>query len=197
MKGNFRTFPDRQYTIRNTIEWSFDLLDPKEQNLLLQISLYHAGALLKTLEAFADLGDELYETLDGLINKSLLIKQDEEFNVRFQMLETVREFSFEKITSQGNMEQMRQIQADYYHASLKDMRLQKNKIDQVELLKCLEIEHTNIRLALDFLMHKKELRKVTDIAWSLWLFWWVNAHTKEVTPGSKSLGSVPQRKAII
>lgn len=179
LKGNFRDIPDRQKTIRNTIEWSFELLDPKEQNLLLNTSLYHAGALLKTLEVVSGLGDDLYTTLEALINKSLLIKQDEEFNVRFQMLETVREFAFEKLKSQDLLETLQQQQADYYHASLKDMRLQKNKIDQVELLKCLEIEHTNIRLALDFLLQKKDLNKVTDIAWSLWLFWWVNAHTKE------------------
>src|SRR6185436_15533990 len=42
-----------------------------------------------------------------------------------------------------------------------------------------ETEQANIRQVLDFLMQKKDLRKVADIAWSLWLFWWVNAHTKE------------------
>lgn len=179
LKGNFRDIPDRQKTIRNTIEWSFDLLSPNEQDLLLNISLYHAGCLLTTLESVGDLGDELYATLDALINKSLLVKQDGQYLDRFQMLETVREFAFEKLNSQNLLESMQQKQADYYHSSLKDMRLQKNKIDQVEMLKCLEIEHTNIRLALDFLMQKRDIRKVTEISWSLWLFWWVNAHTKE------------------
>ena len=179
LKGNFRDIPDRQKTIRNTIEWSFDLLSINEQNLLLNISLYHAGCQLAVLENVSDLGEDLYGTLDSLLNKSLLIKQDEEYRVRFQMLETVREFAYEKLVSQNLLEAFKQRQADYYHTALKDMRLQKNKIDQVEMLKCLEKEHTNIRLALDFLMQKKDLKKVTDISWSLWLFWWVNAHTKE------------------
>ena len=107
------------------------------------------------------------------------MKQDEDFQVRFQMLETVREFSVEKLTAQNMLETLKQKQADYYHLALQGIKLQKNQIDQGETLKYLEKEHTNIRLALEFLMEKKDLRKITDIAWNLWLFWWVNAHTKE------------------
>ena len=179
LKGNFRDIPDRQKTIRNTIEWSFDLLSPEEQSLLLNISLYHAGCLLNTLEAIGNVGDDLYAILDSLINKSLLMKQDEDFQVRFQMLETVREFAFEKLKEQDQLKPLQQRQSDYYHKALHELKLHQNKIDQSETLKHLEKEHTNIRLALDFLMNQKDIRKVTDIAWNLWLFWWVNAHTKE------------------
>jgi len=77
------------------------------------------------------------------------------------------------------MDSYRQKQADYYYTTLQEIKLQKNKIDQVETLKYLEKEHANIRQALDFLMQKKDLHKLTVISWNLWLFWWVNAHTKE------------------
>lgn len=180
LKGNFRDIPDRQKTIRNTIQWSFELLSVAEQNLLLNISLYHAGCLLITIESInEDPDSDLYEIIDSLINKSLLIKQDDDFQVRFQMLETVREFALEKLEAQNRIQALRQKQADYYHAALQGIKLQKNQIDQTETLRYLEKEHANIRQAFEFLLEKKDVKKVTEIAWNLWLFWWVNAHTKE------------------
>jgi predicted ATPase len=181
LKVNLRDMPDRQKTIRNTIEWSFELLSPEEQNVLLHISLYNAGCLLSTLEKIFSTSEniEVYEVISSLINKSLLMKQDEDFQVRFQVLESVREFAYEKLRGQDLLRVMQQAQADYYFESLDGIKLQKNKIDQVGILKFLEKEHPNIRQALDFLMQKKDVRKVTMIAWNLWLFWWVNAHTNE------------------
>lgn len=180
LKASYRDIPERQKTIRNTIEWSFDLLSQTEQLILLHISLYNAGCQFSTIETIgAQYDDDVVGIVQSLINKSLLMKQDEDSQVRFQILETVREFALEKLKSQNLLESFQQQQADYYHATLQVIKLQKNSIDQTEILKCLEKEHTNIRLALEFLMQRGELKKVTDIAWSLWLFWWVNAHTLE------------------
>lgn len=180
LKGNFRDIPDRQKTIHNTVEWSFDLLCPAEQKLLLQISLYPSGCLLCTIESMEiEEGHDVYALLGSLVDKSLLIKQEEESHVRFQMLESVREFSRGKLETQGLLEPMMQKQAEYYHRAVQGIKLPKNNINQAELLKYLEAEQANIRQVLDFLMKKKDLRKVADIAWNLWLFWWVNAHTKE------------------
>jgi predicted ATPase len=180
LKGNFRDIPDRQKTIRNTIEWSFDLLSPAEQDLLLQISLYSAGCLLDTVEHMKLSGEEeVYTLLASLIDKSLLMKEDDQYRVRYQMLESVREFAIEKLKAHDQYEAYRQGQAEYYHRALQGLKLERNKSNQVENLKFLEKEHPNIRFALDYLMQHKDLRKVTEIAWNLWLFWWVNAHTKE------------------
>lgn len=109
LKGNYRDIPDRQKTIRNTIEWSFDLLTPAEQNLLLHISLYNAGCLLSTLEVVGtEYGEDVYWLLESLINKSLLMKQDEEFQVRFQILETVRDFALEKLNALNLLDSFKQ-----------------------------------------------------------------------------------------
>lgn len=180
LKGSFRDIPERQKTIRNTIEWSYDLLSPAEQNLLLQISLYNAGSILQAVESMQIDGEEdVYIVLGSLINKSLLVKQDEETQVRYQMLESVREFAQEKLKEKGLFEECQQRQAEFYYNLLWDIKQQKNQIYQSELFKFLEKEHSNIRLALEYLLHVKDIRKVTGIAWSLWLFWWVNAHTQE------------------
>lgn len=180
LKGNFRDIPDRQKTIRNTIEWSFDLLTENEQELLLRISLFNAGALMESIEWMgADLKDDTLGLLDSLLNKSLLTKQDENMLVRFQMLESVREFSLEKLRGLGKLDDLKMLQGEYYRTALHTFKLQKNKIDQSEALALLEKEHPNIRQVLDFLLERNEVSKLTQIAWNLWLFWWVNAHTKE------------------
>lgn len=180
LKGNFRDIPDRQKTIRKTIEWSYDLLSQEEQCMLLQMSLYHGGCLLEALEKICPDGKiDVYAVLGALIDKSLVTKQEEDAHVRFQMFESVREFAIEKLKEKGEYDTYKQRLADYYHQSLDGMKLQKNKINQTESLKFLEREHANIRQALEFLMEKEDLEKVTDIAWNLWLFWWVNAHTRE------------------
>jgi hypothetical protein len=180
LKGNFRDIPDRQKTIRKTIAWSYDLLSSHEQCMLLQMSLYTGGCLLEAVEKMCqeDVGD-VYVTLGALIDKSLVMKQEEEAQVRFQMFESVREFAVEKLIERNLTDTYKKRMAQYYHKALEGIKLQKNKINQAEILRYLEREHANIRQVLEYLMEKQDLKPLTDIAWNLWLFWWVNAHTRE------------------
>jgi predicted ATPase len=180
LKGNFRDIPDRQRTMRKTIEWSYDLLSKTEQCLLLQMSLYSGGCLLEAVEKM-HLEEEMdvYTVLGGLIDKSLLLRQEEDTQVRFQMFESVREFAIEKLKERNLMDACKNNMACYYHKALDGIKLQKNKINQVQTLLYLEREHANIRQVLEYLVEKEDVQRLTDMAWNLWLFWWVNAHTKE------------------
>ncbi len=180
LSTKFRDIPERQKTIRNTIAWSYDLLNPSEQELLLEISVFPSGIFLSTIEAIPlSTGEDAFLILGSLLDKSLLNKEEYGFQPRFQMLESVREFALSRLKENFMLESMLQRQADYYAVALKEIKLHTTTTDQAELLKCLEKEHANIRQALEFLMQQKDLRKVTSIAWNLWLFWWVNAHTLE------------------
>lgn len=180
LKGNYRDIPDRQKTMRDTIAWSYDLLSPAEQKLFLQLSLYPAGSLLDAIEYMVGVdGEDPFALVASLMNKSLLMRQDEEFQARFQMLESVREFAVAKTKEEGVWEDMMQQQAAYYGCAIQGIKLQKNRIDQPVILKYLEREHANIRQTLDFLLERGQLSELTIIAWNLWLFWWVNAHTRE------------------
>ncbi len=179
LQGSFRDIPDRQRTMRNTVAWSYDLLSPGEQQMLLQMSLYVAGCMLKAIEQMHIEGQDSYTTLSSLLNKSLLIRQEEGEHLRFQMYESVREFAHEQLKENGLEDVYRQQLADFYVTSLEEMRLQKSELSQSWIMGSLEKEHANIRVALEFLMQRQDIKKVTSIAWCLWLFWWVNAHTRE------------------
>lgn len=144
------------------------------------MSVFNSGCRLDAIEFLMGMeGHELYYLLGALIDKSLVIKQDEGNYMRFQMLEYIREFSLDKLKATGAYEASKERQADFYHQCLQKIKLQQNKVDQHEILTCLEHEHNNLRQVMDFLLEKKELKKLTEVAWTLWLFWWVNAHTKE------------------
>lgn len=180
LKTKYRDIPERQRTLRNTIAWSYDLLNASEQEMLLQISVFPSGVFLNSLEAIPlSTGEDAYFVLGSLLDKSLLHREEETVLPRFQMLESVREFALSKLKEENKRDEMLQRQADYYAEALGQIKLHRSTSDQAALLKCLEKEHANIRQSLDFLMHKKDLRKVTVISWNLWLFWWVNAHTLE------------------
>ncbi|MBS3914401.1 MAG: DUF4062 domain-containing protein [Bacteroidetes bacterium] len=180
LKGSFRDIPDRQKTIRNTIEWSFELLTDAEQDFLLRVSLFQAGFHIHAAEMLgADLGEDVFALMESLMNKSLIFKMDQGEIVRFQMLESVRDFAMEKLQQQNRYTQLKFKQANYYLAALNEMKLQKDKIDQVYILAELEKEHSNIRSVMEFLLQENEIEKLTEISWNLWLFWWINAHTKE------------------
>ncbi len=180
LKANFRDIPDRQKTMRNTIEWSYHLLSAAEQNMLLRMSIFNSGCRLDAVEAIMDTEEaDVYAVLGSLIDKSLVFKQEEGHQMRFQMLEYIREFALDKLKATGTYELCKKRQADYYHHCLQNIKLQKSKIDQKEILSCMENEHNNLRQVMEYLLDTRDLKTLTEIAWALWLFWWVNAHTQE------------------
>src|SRR5439155_7965324 len=95
-----RDVPARQQTLRNTLAWSYDLLDVKEQLLFRRLSVFAGGCTLGAVEAmYSNLRDRPAYVLDGiasLIDKSLLHQTEQEGEEpRLLMLETIREYGLE------------------------------------------------------------------------------------------------------
>src|SRR5262249_32321028 len=109
--GGARNLPARQQTLRNAIEWSYDLLDLKEQALFRRLSVFAGGCTLEAVEVVAGdrqssaeseqalIADSSFLIADSLIDKSLL-SQVEQSNgaVRYSMLETIREYGIEQLS---------------------------------------------------------------------------------------------------
>jgi predicted ATPase/class 3 adenylate cyclase len=100
--GGSRTALPRQQTLRALIDWSYDLLSSEEQQLLRMASVFAGGWTLEAIEAVAD-DPDVFEHLEQLVNKSLVIIEDREFEMRYFMLETIRQYAREKLfdTNQG------------------------------------------------------------------------------------------------
>ena len=111
LKGG-RDAEPRQQTLRATIAWSFDLLTPEEQELFRRLSVFVGGC---TYEAAEEICDADPDTLQSLVDKSLVRRRDAESGPRYWMLETVREFASEALARSGD-DTVRARHAEWYAA---------------------------------------------------------------------------------
>jgi predicted ATPase len=88
----------RQQTLRATIEWSYELLSPQERQLFARLSVFAGGC---TLDAAEEVCDADLETLQSLVEKSLLRFTTSEAGSRYWMLETVREYAGDRLDALG------------------------------------------------------------------------------------------------
>ena len=116
LTGGARDLPERQRTLRATIEWSYALLDEGEQVLFGRLAVFSGGRTLEAIEAICDAEGDLpvdtFEGVSSLLDKSLL-RQEEgpDGEPRFVMLETVHEFAREKLGQSAEAEEIKRVHA--------------------------------------------------------------------------------------
>jgi predicted ATPase/DNA-binding SARP family transcriptional activator len=176
LTGGPRDLPARQRTLRATIDWSHDLLAEREQTLLRRLAVFAGGCVLEAAAAVCGVGeDDLIDALAALVENSLLTRheQPQQPEPRFSMLETIREYALERLVESGEEEQLRSRHADYF-SELAEVAYAQRLGDEAGWTAALEVEHDNLRAALDFLRRidpAKHLRLAGALAW----FW--NAHS--------------------
>jgi predicted ATPase len=156
--------PHRQQTLRNTIEWSYHLLSPLEQQWFPRLGVFVGGwsleageAMMCDLAAGAQQGTHTSEPVSPLdmfgqlLDKSLLVRSPDTFwRVRFTMLETIREYALERLAARGELERLRDWHTRYYLelAEAAEMGLDSSR-QQVWLA----AERDNLRTALEWSLH--------------------------------------------
>jgi predicted ATPase/class 3 adenylate cyclase len=117
LAGGPHDLPARQRTLRGAIDWSYGLLTEGEKTLFARLSVFSGGCTLEAAEAICDADHDFpVNALDGissLIEKSLL-RQVGEDEARFLMLETIREYSLERLTSSGEADSLRRRHAEFF-----------------------------------------------------------------------------------
>src|SRR2546421_1113809 len=116
-----RDVPARQQTLRNTLQWSYDLLTEQEQHLFCWLSIFVGGCTIEAAEVVCQAGGEqatsVLEGVASLLDKSLVQQTEREGEApRLVMLETIREFGLESLEREGELEAARQAHARYYLA---------------------------------------------------------------------------------
>jgi predicted ATPase/serine/threonine protein kinase/DNA-binding CsgD family transcriptional regulator len=191
LTGGTQDAPARQQTLRNTIAWSYNLLDEAEQQLFRRLSVFVGGCTLEAIEAISDAFEQgAAQVLDGvasLIDKSLLQQSEQEGDEpRLAMLETIREFGLEYLTSSGEMEQTRQAHAEYYLHLAEESEAQLFGAEQERWFDRLEREHDNLRAALEWAVHQGEAGQRIELALrlggALAEFWSVRGYINEGRP---------------
>jgi predicted ATPase/class 3 adenylate cyclase len=173
-KGGRDTDP-RQLTLRATIEWSYDLLDPDEQQLFARLAVFSGGC---TLEAAEEVTHADLDTLQALVDKSLLRHTEE----RFWMLETIREYAAEHLEASGEADGMRNRHAEHFLGLAEEAEphlMDESLMGGKEWLGRLDGELDNLRAALDQLARSGETQLVLRLAGALSDLWVSTGHIVE------------------
>jgi predicted ATPase len=123
LTGGPRDLPLRQQALRNTIEWSYDLMEAREQVLFTRLGVFVGGFDLEGAEAVCDLEGELdvLEGVSSLVKDSLLRQEPSASGrPRYRMLETIREYALERLAERGEKDELRRRHALYYANVLTD-----------------------------------------------------------------------------
>jgi predicted ATPase/class 3 adenylate cyclase len=155
LTGGARDLPERQRTLRSTIEWSYGLLEEGEKVLFARLSVFAGGRTLEAIEAICDAeGDLPVDVLDGLVSlvDESLLKQEEGVGgePRFVMLETIHEYAREKLAQSPEAEDLRRLHAEYFLALAEEGDPGVEGAQQPVWLERLEEEHDNMRMALSW-----------------------------------------------
>jgi len=183
LRGGQRDLPARQQTMRDAIEWSYELLEEEEKSLFRRLSVFVGGFTLEAVEAVChSTGDmDIFDRVVSLVDKSLLSRSEvSEGEPRFTMLETIREYGRDSLTANGELQSGRRNHSDYYLklAERADPELWGPK--GAEVFKLLETELDNLRAALRW-SHSEESEAETTLrlAGALARFWWVRGYFSE------------------
>jgi len=163
-----RDLPERHRALRDTVAWSYDLLEPDVQELFARLAVFAGGFTLESAVAVTD------ASLDGvgvLLDDSLL----ERVNGRFRMLETIREYALERLDATNEADAIHRRHVEHF------LRLARSEPvpDQAAWLASLDSERDNLRAALDWCRDDGDPALGLRLASALWEFWWVRGYLAE------------------
>ncbi len=117
LTGGPRDQPVRLRTMRNAIAWSYDLLDDGQQTLFRRLAVFSGGWTLDAADAVCQPDENVLEAMESLIASSLVRRIVQPAGeVRFMMLEPIRQFALEQLVASGEMDAVRSRHADVFLA---------------------------------------------------------------------------------
>jgi predicted ATPase/class 3 adenylate cyclase len=192
--GNRTTLP-RHQTLRGSIDWSYGLLSEAESALFRRLSVFVGGWTLGAAEAVcAGDGVDRYDVvtlLGRLVDKSLVVMDDETGDARYQLLETIRQYSLEKLTETPAGEVVRDRHRNFYLALAEDAEQQLLGPDQVAWLERLEADHDNLRAALRWSLDRRDSEPALRLGGALWPFWDTHGYVGRAASGWTSSSRRP------
>ena len=177
-----RDVPARQQTLRNTLDWSYDLLNEAEKLLFARLAVFRGGRSLEAIEVVCTVGltEDIFHTLTGLLDKSLIYRKDTPTGEpRFWMLETIHGYAWEQLAKSSEVESMRRQHAEYFVdlAERAEPELRLAQHDYWSQL--LELELHNLRGVLEWSLGDGDNELGARLAGALYLFWWAYGYHVE------------------
>jgi len=152
LTGGARVLQERQQTLRALVDWSYDLLTPPEQTLLARLGVFVGGFDLEAAEQVCGVEplnqEDILDLLGSLVEKSLVLLDDQNESARYRMLETIRDYAREKLEQAGGLAEAAARHCEHYFALAKAAREGMQGQDQAEWIRRLESEIDNLRAAI-------------------------------------------------
>ena len=185
-----RDLPERQRTMRATLDWSHGLLSGPERVLFRRLSVFAGGFTLEAAEAVgAESGaarneggdaEDVLGLLGGLVEQSLVVAEAGEGGpTRYRMLEPVRQYALGRLEESGEHEGGRRRHAAFYGALAEAAEHGLKGAGQIEWLDHLDREHDDLRAALGWLLEQGEAETAARFGYSLYVFWWIRGYHTE------------------
>ncbi len=169
-----RDAPSRHQTLRNAIQWSYDLLAPSEQRFFRQLSVFPGRFGLAAAQAISGNGDATLDDIEALLDHSLLIRIDQPGSARLLFLDTIREFAADKLAASDEHDQTWDRFARYVTSLIEtDNRRPSQDLAWLELV---DQEIGNIRAALAWLESAGEAERLLALC-NLASHWWLTRGT--------------------
>jgi predicted ATPase len=207
LTGGAQNLPARQQTLRQTLNWSYDLLEESERILFHRLAVFSGGCTLEAAEAVAgelavrsapsleeaaagalhqNPSFEVLPVLESLISKSMLRSEEgADHEYRFTMLYMLREYALERLSGSGEEEIIRQRHALYYLELAETAEPELRGSHQIHWLARLERENNNLRAALDWFLKKAVTNEIemarygARLGVALYRFWWLRGYLSE------------------
>ena len=177
LTGGSRTALPRQQTLRALIDWSYDILSEEERALLRRLSVFAGGWTFEAAEALCrDL--DVLSLLTQLINKSLVIVDEDGEDTRYHLLETIRQYARDKLLESGEAEQTRNLHLNYFVTFAEVAGPYMDTDEVLDWIPRLDAEYDNFHTAFEWgLDHDVEacFRMVGGLAY----YWFRHGHGAE------------------
>jgi len=181
LTGGSRTAMPRHQTLQAAIEWSYHLLSHAEQTLFRRLSVFVNGWTLEAAETVCSDKDtaakntlnteDILELLTQLVNKSLVMTEERNSEVRYHMLETVRQFGSNKLVETSESESLREQHLEFFIQFAKITDQLSRRTETMDGLQRLDDEHDNLRSALQWALGKSSAEPALQLVGSLAAFW--------------------------
>jgi predicted ATPase len=194
-----RDLPERQQTLRNTIGWSYGLLKEDEKALLARLGVFVGGWTLDAVEAVCAPLPEMdaEEAFSSLIDKSLA--RPEGFagkELRFSMLEIMREYALERLNEREETELRRDLHAKYFLALARKGAPEGMTAPQEQLLERFLAESGNLRAAMRWLLDRGASGRAAQLGYALWNCWWLRSRLPEAVSWMEEVLAAPEALSV-
>jgi predicted ATPase/DNA-binding CsgD family transcriptional regulator len=183
LTGGKRTALPRHQTLQASVDWSYGLLSEKERVVLRQLAVFAGGFTLDAAETVCSDGrilqTEMLDMVTGLVDRSLLQVDGESPVTRYRLLETIRQYAGDRLVEAGEADAVRTRHLRFFVALAERAQPEMEESGLFEWLPVLDVEHDNIRAALEWSEQAKMSSDGLRLTSALWLFWMVRGHLTE------------------